>query len=222
MTLEDLIRRFRVLADDKEQPVFWPDEVVTDWLNDAQAQACVRGRLLREDANPVVCQIALTPGQHTYRLHPSIYELIHLRIEGAGTERPRTMHLRSREWLSENEPGWRTLDEPSCWAIQDDTTLRVVGAIKAGEVLHLECQRLPLKRLANDMDKPEIHAAHHEHLIDWALFKAFSVPDADAFDPQRAKQAEDVFTAYFGRQPDSDMRRITREDVAHHNVAILP
>lgn len=222
MTLEDLIRRFRVLADDRVQPVLWSDEVVMDWLNDAQAQACVRGRLLREDANPAVCQVALTPGQHTYALHPSVYELIHLHVMGTGTEPPRPMELRSREWLDANVPQWRFMDEPSPWLIQDDTRVRVVGAIKAGDVLHLECQRLPLKQLANDMDKPEIHSAHHEHLIDWALHKAFSVPDAETIDPQRAEGAEKAFTAYFGPLPDSDMRRITREDAAHHNVAILP
>ena len=86
MTLEDLIRRFRVLAQDTEQPFLWQDEAVMDWLNDAHAQACVRGRLIREDENPAVCQIALAPGQHTYPLHASVYELINLRIKGSGTE----------------------------------------------------------------------------------------------------------------------------------------
>ena len=65
MALENLIRRFRVLAQDTEQPFLWSDEAVIEWLNDAQAQACVRGRLIREAENPSVCQIALTPGQHT-------------------------------------------------------------------------------------------------------------------------------------------------------------
>ena len=222
MTLEDLIRRFRVLAQDTEQPFLWSDEAVMDWLNDAQAQACVRGRLIREDENPAVCQIALTPGQHTYPLHASVYELINLRIKGSGTEPSRPMSIKSREWLDANVCDWRDMDEPSPWLIQDDTTLRVVGAIQAGDVLHLECYRLPLKQLANDMDKPEIHAAHHVHLIQWALHKAFSVPDADGFDAARSAAAEAEFTAYFGPMPDSDMRRTTREDVVHHNVSIFP
>ena len=222
MTLENLIRRFRVLAQDTEQPLLWSDEAVIDWLNDAQAQACVRGRLIREDENPAVCQIALTPGQHTYPLHASVYELINLRIKSSGTEPSRPMSIKSREWLDANVCDWRDMDEPSPWLIQDDTTLRVVGAIQAGDVLHLECYRLPLKQLANDMDKPEIHAAHHVHLIQWALHKAFSVPDSETIDPRRAEDAEKAFTAYFGRMPDSDMRRTTREDVVHHNQAILP
>ena len=216
MDVEALIRRFRVLANDNAQPYFWADVDVTDWLNDAQAQACVRGRLIREDENPAVCQIALTPGQHTYPLHASVYELINLRIKGSGTEPSRPMSIKSREWLDANVCDWRDMDEPSPWLIQDDTTLRVVGAIQAGDVLHLECYRLPLKQLANDMDKPEIHAAHHEHLIQWALHRAFSVPDSELFDPDRARLAEEEFTAYFGPLPDSDMRRKTREDVQHY------
>ena len=222
MTLENLIRRFRVLAQDTEQPFLWSDEAVIEWLNDAQAQACVRGRLIREDENPAVCQIALTPGQHTYPLHASVYELINLRIKGSGAESSRSMAIKSREWLDANVRDWRDMDRPSQWLIQDDTTLRVVGAIQAGDVLHLECYRLPLKQLANDMDKPEIHAAHHVHLIQWALHKAFSVPDADGFDAARSAAAEAEFTAYFGPMPDSDMRRTTREDVVHHNVSIFP
>ena len=222
MDVEALIRRFRVLANDNAQPHFWADVDVTDWLNDAQAQACVRGRLIREDENPAVCQIALAPGQHTYPLHASVYELINLRIKGSGTEPSRPMSIKSREWLDANVCDWRDMDEPSPWLIQDDTTLRVVGAIQAGDVLHLECYRLPLKQLANDMDKPEIHAAHHVHLIQWALHRAFSIPDTEAFDPARAASAEAAFTRYFGLLPDSDMRRATREDVVHHNVSIFP
>ena len=222
MDVEALIRRFRVLANDNAQPYFWADVDVTDWLNDAHAQACVRGRLIREDENPAVCQIALAPGQHTYPLHASVYELINLRIKGSGTEPSRPMSIKSREWLDANVCDWRDMDKPSPWLIQDDTTLRVVGAIQAGDVLHLECYRLPLKQLANDMDKPEIHAAHHEHLVQWALHRAFSIPDTEAFDPARAATAEVVFNRYFGLLPDSDLRRKTREDVPHVNQGFFP
>ena len=104
----------------------------------------------------------------------------------------------------------------------DDTSIRVVGVITTGDKLVIECYRTPLKVLANDVDKPEIHEAHHEHLIQWALHKAFSVVDAEIFDLQRSEQAEANFTSYFGLLPDSDLRRSTRVDVVHHNVPVLP
>lgn len=221
MTLEDLIRRFRTLAVDNVQPYLFADEDVTDWLNDGQRQACIRGRLLREDDNQAVCEIALTPGQRTYPLHKAVYEIINARIVPV-SGRSRPVFLASREWLDENMPGWRDDHGPAEFAIQDDTSIRVVGAVTAGDKLAIECYRTPLKMLANDTDKPEIHEAHHEYLIQWALHKAFSVVDADTFDPQRSDRSEAAFTNYFGRMPDSDLRRMTRWDVPHHNEPVLP
>lgn len=222
MTLEDLIRRFRTMAMDKAHPYLFADEDVIDWLNDAQRQACIRARLLREDANPAVCEIALAPGQRTYPLHKAVYELINARIVPAGGGRARTVFLASREWMDENLPDWRDEQGLAEFAIQDDTSIRVVGSITAGDKMVIECYRTPLKALANDIDKPEIHEAHHEHLIQWALHKGFSVPDSETFDQQRAERAEDMFARYFGPLPDSDLRRATRVDVVHHNAAVLP
>ena len=222
MTLEELIRRFRTLAVDKVQPYLFADEDVTDWLNDAQRQACIRGRLLREDANPAVCEIALTPGQRTYPLHKAVYEIINARIVPSNGDRARVVFLASREWMDANLPDWRAEQGMAEFVIQDDTSIRVVGAVTAGDKLAIECYRTPLKLLANDTDKPEIHEAHHEHLIQWALHKAFSVVDADTFDPQRSDRSEAAFTNYFGRMPDSDLRRLTRADVPHHNAPVFP
>lgn len=222
MTLEDLIRRFRTLAVDNVQPYLFADEDVTDWLNDGQRQACIRARLLREDDNPVVCEIALAPGQRTYPLHKAVYELINARIVPAGVGRARTVFLASREWMGENLPDWRDEQGLAEFAIQDDTSIRVVGSITAGDKMVIECYRTPLKALAYDTDKPEIHEAHHEHLIQWALHKAFSVVDAETFDPKRAELSESAFTHYFGPLPDSDLRRTTRMDVPHHNAPVFP
>lgn len=220
MTLKDLIRRFRTLSGDRLEPYFFPDADVRDWLNDAQAQACVRGRLIREEADPAVCRIELDSAKHTYPLHAAVYEIISLRMLPAN-DQPRAMHLKSREWLGAHAPRWRELDRPSCWVIQNDTSLRVVGQVSLGDVLELECYRLPLDPMGM-ADEPEIHAAHHEHLVQWALHKAFSIPDADTFDANRETVAEAAFTRYFGPLPDSDLRRITREDVVNHIAVYLP
>ena len=227
MTLADLLRRFRVLAKDVAEPYRADDQDVIDWLNDAQAQACVRGRLLVAEGDPALCQVALTPGQSTYALHRSLYELIDLRIGAlAGVSRPVT--LKSREWLEAELPGWREHPRLCGMAIQTDTGLRLVGQVEAGESLYLEAYRLPLVPMAAPADpaaewpSPEIHEAHHEHLIQWALHKAFSVPDSELFDPERSALSERAFTNYFGLLPDSGMRRETRHDVQHYNKAYLP
>lgn len=220
MTLEDLIRRFRTLAGDTKAPQFWKDTDITDWLNDAQVQACVRGRLLLEDANPAMCVIDIEADRHTYPLHRKLYELVHVSFKPVNG-RPSRLKVTSREWLDANFRNWRSADDwhhMDCGAryvIQGETSLRIVPVPGEMGVLTIEAYRLPAVVMSAPGHEPEIHEASHEHLIQWALHKAFSVPDSEAFDPQRATKAEDAFTAYFGPLPDSDMRRIAREDTPH-------
>lgn len=222
MTLEELIRRFRVNVNDKAMPYLFEDLDVTDWLNEAQEQACIRARLLRDDATVAVTQIPLTVGTHTYALHESVYELIAVRLIHASGDDPTPLPIQSREWLDKNIPDWRESEEEAFCIVQDDTKIRVVGTFVADDRIDLECYRLPLEALANDADEPEIHRAHHIHLIDWAMHKGFSIPDMEVFDPDRANKAEARFTRHFGPLPDADMRRITRHDVEHANTSILP
>lgn len=220
MTLEDLVRRYRVLAQDTVKPYLSADEDVIDWLNDAEAEACIRGRLIREDQLAEVSRITLTPGTAAYTLHPSVYEINGLSlVPAAGRVRP--LSLVTREWLDNAVPDWRTTTRPAEWVIQDDTRLVVVGVIEAGDVLALDAYRLPLTPMEDEEDTPEIHQAHHVHMIQWALHKAFSVPDNELFDAKRAEKAEEDFSAYFGPRPDSDLRRSTRQDTPHHNYSPL-
>lgn len=168
-----------------------------------------------------MCFIDLEPGRTTYKLHPALYEIIHARIAPA-SGKARVLRLVSRELLDDERPDWREDARPASLAVQDETRLRIVGAVAAGDTLAMEVYRLPLARLESGSDEPEIHRAHHEHLIQWALHKAFSVVDGELFDPKRAELAAMEFTRYFGPLPDADLRRATRTDVQHFNRAILP
>lgn len=224
MNLQQLIDQFRIDADDLvSNPPLWQREWIAAWLNEAQAEAAVRKRLIYEASNPAVCEIAVTAGQATYSLHPSIYELATLRFKLAGASHSEPVRLKTREELDRIRPGWRDRSD-SCprFAVQDDTSITLVDRPSAAGTLFLEGYRLPLKALANDSDKPEIHSAHHRHLVQWALHRAFSKPDADAHDPGRAATAETAFTAYFGPRPDADLRRSTRHDEAQTNKAFMP
>ena len=223
MQLKHLIEAFRTDAKDNVKPYIWDDALVTRWLNEAQEQAAVRARLLLEDTNDEVCRIDLQPGAKTYPLHESLYEIASVRLYASDTDScPRLLPIVSREWLDHNVPGWRNTQSPVQWLIQGETTLRVVGSVQAGARLQLEGYRLPLCCMKHEHDQPEIHRASHMQLVHWALHKAFSQPDADGFDPTRSVAAETAFTHYFGHQPDSDLRRQTREDTPHTTMLMLP
>lgn len=226
MTLEDLIRRFRVLAKDTVKGIgsdgsdlLWADEDIIDWLNDGQDQACMRGRLLTEDANASICEIAMATGTRTYALHKAVLEIIHAQLELASGE-VIPLSVVSREWLDREIPGWRARSDLFGYAIQNETTLTVLGAVSTGDKVRLECSRLPLKRMENDTDKPEIHPASHVHLLEWAIHKAYSIQDTDTFDPGRSEKARVLFEQHFGPPVDRDLLRDTRKDEPQHNVAV--
>ena len=223
MTLEQLIQQFRVDADDLTEPHFWDAEWIATWLTEAVNEAAVRGRLIYEAADPAICEIAVTAGTATYPLHASLYELVSLRFKVAGSDRSEPVHIKTREELDRIRPGWRDRsDSQPRFAIQDDTRLTLVDRPSTAGTLHLEGYRLPLKPLVNDTDKPEIHQGHHRHLVHWALHRAFSKPDSETIDPQRAAAAEAAFARYFGPSPDADLRRSTRHDEVQTNKVFFP
>ena len=222
MTLEQLIQQFRVDADDLTEPHFWDAEWIAAWLTEAQAEAAIRKRLLYEASNPAVCQIAVAANAATHDLHKSLFELVHLRFQATGATTSSVVTIKAREELDRIRPGWRDETGTPRHAIQDDTRITLVPRPELAGTLHIEGYRVPLKALENDTDKPEIHEAHHRHLVHWALHRAFTKPDSETIDPTRAATAEAAFTRYFGPSPDADLRRSTRHDEVQTNKAFSP
>lgn len=223
MELQQLIERFRIDADDREKGYLWKDEWVTDWLNDAQDEAAIRGRLLLDDYTQAVTQIAVAAGMASYPLHAKLYEIAHIAFKSNVGTQASPLELVTREKLDRDYPGWRDLPNGAPrWAIQTDTRIRLVPTPDVDGTLQLEAYRLPMQAMKKDDDAPEIHEAHHIHLVQWALHRAFSVPNAELVDPNRAALALQAFERYFGLRPDADLRRSTRHDEAQHVVAFFP
>lgn len=216
MILSELIRRFRVAAFDNEQPYLFADQDITDWLNDAVKEAAIRGRLIHDSVNPAVCSIAVVAGTSSYPLHEALYEIDSLHWTDPSNDRYEPICLISQEDMGSVWSDWRTRQQSSPeYAIQHDTGIRLVPTPRDAGTLHIEGYRTPLLPMMLDTDRPEINIIHHEYLIHWALHKGFGIPDSEVFDMNRSALAEQEFTDYFGQRPDSDLRRITREDVPH-------
>lgn len=221
MQLDELIRRFRVEANDKVEPYFTEDVDVIAWLNDAVEEACLRGRLLHEYDHVDVCEVPITAGRASYPLHRCLYEITSIVYDPLTGRCSTALALASEEALNLHyHTNWRTLIGDPKYAIQSDVGLRLVPKPSNGGLLQLEGYRLPLELLIEDTDQPEIHKAHHVHLIQWVLYKAFGAPDTEFFDPNRSQIAEAKFTEYFGLRPDSNLRRAVREDTPHLNHLI--
>lgn len=221
MNLKSLIERFRVEANDIQEPPLWTDQEITGWLNEAQEQACLRGRLLMEDSNSSVCRIKLTQGTSTYKLHPALYEISSIRLVGTASM-SRQLSIVSREWMDSRMANWRECQQPARWVIQDETSLRIVGTFADGSELKLEGYRLPLHPMCSDSDEPEIHRASHLQLLHWVKHQAFSKLDVEGLNAGQASKHEQAFANYFGLPVDSNLRRKTREDNPHSVMLYMP
>lgn len=225
MTLADLIAAYRTDANDKAAPYFASDEEVAGWLNEAVAEAAIRGRMIHESEAATVCQIAVVAGTASYATHPALYELTHIAFRPAGATGRSHIFLASTEHLDSVAREWRDAEGAPEFAVQTDTDLRLVPRPTEAGTLLLEGYRIPLEPMTladKDSDTPEIKAAHHRHLVYWALHRGFSIPDTEAFDPNRAALAEREFSRYFGLRPDAELRSETREDVPHTVKAFWP
>ena len=221
MNLSALIHQFRRAAFDREEPYLFETADIIDWLNEAEEEAAIRGRLIHEAENLDVCVISIVPGVTIYPLHPSIYEIecAHYTNANRPTDQPCRLYQVSQEDLAAKYgPSWRTYNYTNTdpqYLVQQDTGIRIVPAPKYAGVINIEGYRKPINPMVDDDDTPEINEIHHKHLVEWALYKGFSVPDSEVFDPTKADKAEMVFTDYFGERPSSNLRRRTREDVPH-------
>ena len=223
MTLAELISRYRILANDKAAPFFVSDDEARDFLNEAENQACIRGRMIHAADDAEVCDLAVSAGRALYEFHPSLIEIDNccFRENGAARRGP-PIEFHSQEWLDDCVQDWRDKSGAPRYAILNDTSIRLVPRPAVGGLLIFEGYRAPKRPMSKTPDSPEIARHHHEHLVQWALFRAFSIPDSEFIDPTRAAVAESAFAAYFGPLVDVDLRRLTREDFPHVTQSFMP
>lgn len=223
MTLGELIAVTRIHLRDTLQPYQVDDALLILFLNEAQQEAAIRGRLLRATPknSPTLCNRFVPAGLSTITLDDSIYELSYQEWEQDGERWP--MGLVSREWMDDNFPRWR-LFEPGkpTYLIQDGQGLQISPPPAVQGNVLLEGYRLPIPMEDVNQDEPDIPKVHHLRLVQWALHRSLASPGSEIYDEQKAAIADAEFTRYFGLPADSDLGRATRSDVPQTNKVFWP
>jgi len=210
MNLRDLIDAFRRDCDDRVDPPLFSDGDITDWLNEAQRQACIRARLLLcRDEYP------LSGGQRIVKLDDAIFELRRVELHREG-QTDYSLYQTEGDRLDDAAPGWHAYSCPPKAFVHRDGEIELAGEASDGDVIRIEGFRLP-RPMRSDTDCPEIGHFHHLALLHWALFRAHSVPDKEVFDPNRATEQEARFEYYFGRRPKASLRKGQSANNPHHN-----
>lgn len=212
MNLKQLLSRTRSLADDivTGGAELWTDEQLTDYLNEAELEACIRGKLIQELETPA-CQLALVDEKRIYDLNPLVLDVLAARLRGQDEDLERAAIEAVR--FGRRNPG-----RPTAYALMNDGSetagpkLVFDRAAPEGttDILDLHIHRRPLFPLEAEDDEPEIGIVHHDALPYWALHLAFLHRDTDAEDPQRSADMAARFTARFGFRVDANVARKQR------------
>lgn len=218
MNLQQLDDIFREEAFDYKDEQLWTPEVVASHLSEAEEEAAIRMRLL-----PDMVEVDTSPATPVYQLPGRFFEIIHAAWAPTGSERFESLHQTSIENLDAMRCDWRTerVSRPE-YLVHNDTNIRLAGVMRRAGTLQIEGYRLPRRALKQPTDRPEINEAHHRHLVNWALYRAFLKVDSDTLDNARAANAYAAFERYFGLRPDAELNKWTRRDLQHHNTAVMP
>ena len=221
MTLEELIKQFRVDANDAVAPYLASDEVVTAWLNEAEHEAVIRARLISDVSTPEVCSIAITAPTTVYALHQSILDITRAAFTPTGSTTEYCVSVVDRVEQDRMYPGWRKITDIPRQMIQTDTHIQLGRIPSVDGVLDIEVNRLPLVKIEDSpTESPSIGTIHHRHLVQWALHKNYAIPDSETHDVGRSEKALAEFTRVFGLRPDADYRRATQANRQPHNKAV--
>lgn len=197
MNLGEIIASYRAEAFDNEVPPFCSDELLALYATEAQTEACRRGVILRDSVSPM-CSLAFAADATHVVIAPQIVRILRARTGGHDVT---TIDV---EDMDASFPNWQ--DDASRGRPTHLVAGMTTGALHlwprpadAG-VLSLTVQRMPLKALVNDTDKPEIRQESHPALVQWLVYKACSRQDGELFDRQRADAALSRFESEFGRK----------------------
>ena len=212
MTLEELTALYRAQSQDAEEPYFCSNELLAMYASEAQEEACRRGMLLRDAASPL-CTVSYAPGDETIALDARIVQVIRAFVDGYPVD------VVGESQMDAFMPTWHaqsTAIRPS----------KLVAGVTAGRLhlwpipsqagqIKLHVLRLPLKRLVNDTDKPEIRQEAHPALVEWMMYRAYSRDDADMRDERQAAIYLQKFTAEFGSKPSARNEQWVRDGGSH-------
>lgn len=194
------------VLDDEVAPFLWDDPSVNRWINNAVREACIRGRLLKGDADttPSLCSIPVTTPIADYQLQPEING-VRSAILYDDTAK---LILITSAGMDKIEPRWdsgtATASNPK-YLVMDtaQNSVRLYPPPVANTTLRLRVWRSPLdvELMEDDYDEPCVNLLAPEELKHWVGYEAFGSKDSEMKDEERAAAHLALFVAMFGPRP---------------------
>jgi hypothetical protein len=160
MNIQQLISLFRTEAFDNSNPPLFPDNEIIVWLNEAQTEAAIRAKLLRENSNPLLTRFDIRSRVMDYPIDPRMFEIVYgsLIYKGSDGMLPYVLAITLAEELDGVRPFWRTLPFRPTGLIHYDTSIRTDSLPDTDYTINVEGYRLPMWQM-DDVPVAEVLAS---------------------------------------------------------------
>lgn len=213
MKLLDLINITRLEMDDKGNETLITDAEHIEFANDAELEACRRGRLILDSTTTAICQIAIVAGTASYTLDPRVQSIRRAKLTAL-----LPLKRRNLQDMDSQYAGWDDASNstPSVFMTDDTGKIRLWPTPSANTTLSMIVVRAPLAEMNDGTDSPEIAARFHRSLRFWMMYRAYSKQDSEANDPKKAADSLALFEQEFGKKSSAlDETWISREQMEH-------
>lgn len=196
MELQQIRNACRVLMDDLDQPYLVSDETLDDFINQAEMEAADRACLIVDSTTVTTSRIDVVAGSMEYPLNDLVLDI--KRVQLPSQRQP--LEKMGYKALDDHKEDWQTRERtPTGYAMDMDTNTLYLSHIPiTNETMKLTVVRLPLQKMVDDTDQPEIAAQYHYDLVYWVLSLVYQIRDSDINDPDLALKYEAKFERRFG------------------------
>ena len=191
MSIETLIEHIRFQTDDIIAPFLFSDGAITDYLKEAEIEACRRQPLLID-----LTKIDVVFGDYEIPLPLNLVAITRAKVRSQDN----SLYQTTIRELDIYNAGWENQlpSEPVYYFTDQQTAkLSVYPKFSKNDELQITASRLPTKPL-------EIGERYHLGLCDWALFRLYSKKDSKIYDSIKSENFLAAFIGSFGTRPDTE------------------
>lgn len=195
MNLGELIAEYRGESGDTAAPYFVQDSQLTRFANQAVAEACRRGHFLIDSTSPM-CSLDVYAGEPVVEIDPRIIDVRRMVLSNSVLP----LCPARVEEMDRDNPGWEShAGTPTTYVTDYQTdAIRLYPIPIAAGTVSMTVSRLPICDMSVKADTPEIRKEHHDALVQWLLYRAYSKQDSDMFDSNKAARSLAEFEREFG------------------------
>lgn len=194
MTLAELEDLFRVITRDTVEPYLWCRDVIRHRIHEAENEACLRKRLIR-DTLSYVCKSSVLADSEYVNVSGKIIAINKVSVLSGDSflNYARVIDATTADQLGD----WRNFSPgiPNHVLYYGDK-LRVIPVASSQLAIKLDVYRYPLSDSYND--ELELPEKHHVHLLDYAIGESYLDNDSDAQDIQRGQYYMEKFERIYG------------------------